>query len=131
MRIPPTLAALLLASALALGACGGGSSDGSDGAERSASTTSKPAGEGQTTVDIADFAYAPADLEVNAGDTVTFRNSDDATHTATADGDAPDGFDTGDIAGGDSAEVTFDQTGDYAYSCSIHEYMKGTVRVIG
>ena len=32
-----------------------------------------------------DFAYAPEDLTVPAGTEVTFTNSDDAPHTATAD----------------------------------------------
>lgn len=135
MRIRLPLTATLVAAALTLSACGGSSSDGGsadDGPTTTeASESSGGGGAGGTEVEIADFAYGPADLEVKPGDTVTFTNSDDAAHTATSESDDPAEFDTGDIEGGDSAEVTFDEAGDYAYYCSIHEYMKGTVRVIG
>ena len=79
---------------------------------------------------IADFAYDPTDLEVKVGDSVTFSNSDDADHTATAKEGDPKMFDTDKIAGGESKDVEFDEAGDYEYYCSIHEYMKGTIRVV-
>jgi hypothetical protein len=55
---------------------------------------------------------------------VTWTNSDGATHTATGSG-----FDTGNISGGSSASVTFDTAGTFAYHCSIHSSMTGTVVV--
>ena len=82
-------------------------------------------------VEIANYAFSPDEVEVEAGGTVTFTNSDDTTHTATAESDAPASFDTGELGQGDSKTITFDEPGVYDYECSIHEYMKGTVRVIG
>lgn len=77
------------------------------------------------TVDISDFAFVEAEVNVAVGGTVTWTNNDDADHTATGD----DGFDTGTITPGQSATVTFDTAGSFAYACGIHPYMAGTVVV--
>lgn len=78
------------------------------------------------TVTIADFAFGPETLEIPAGTTVRFVNEDSAAHTATAkDGS----FDTGNIDGGASAEVTFDEPGEYTYVCAYHSRMTGTIVV--
>lgn len=134
MRITRSLAALLFASSLALTACGGGSGSDSGGTDPGSPTTAAPSsddgGGGGTEVEIADFAFDPGEIEVKVGDTITFTNDDDATHTVTSKDGAPGDFDTGDIGGGKSAEVTVDEAGDYEYLCSIHEYMKGTIRVV-
>jgi plastocyanin len=82
----------------------------------------------QTTqaVTIADFAFSPASLTINVGDTVTWTNQDSATHTATAtDGS----FDTGNLAQGASGSITFDTAGTFNYICSIHPQMTGTIIV--
>lgn len=138
MRLRHALIASLLVASVALVGC---SSNGSDGAAKEDPTTTaapdggatttaaEGGGGGAETVDIVDFAFDPDSLEVKVGDTVTFTNSDSATHTATAEDDAPEAFNTDDIEGGAEAEVTFDTAGDYAYICSIHDYMTGTVTV--
>jgi plastocyanin len=77
-------------------------------------------------VTIANFAFDPATVTVNVGDSVTWTNDDGTAHTATA-GDGS--FDTGNIGGGQSATVTFDTAGTFAYVCSIHPQMAGTVVV--
>ena len=82
------------------------------------------AGASDTGVSIAGFAFHPGTITIQAGDTVTWTNSDGATHTATGSG-----FDTGNISGGSSASVTFDAAGTFAYHCSIHSTMTGTVVV--
>ena len=134
MRKRHPLAVTLIVAALTLSACGGGgSSEGGDRKEDPATT--EPTGDKESTggaseIEIADFAYDPGDAEVAVGETVTFTNSDSATHTATADGEGSKGFDTGEIEGDGSAEVSFDEAGDYSYYCSIHEYMTGTIRVL-
>lgn len=125
MRLRITLIATLMAAAVTLTACGGGSSDATE-----ATSSGKESDGAATEVKIADFAFDPEETEVKVGDTVTFTNSDSAAHTATADKDAPKAFDTKKISGDESAEVTFDEAGDYSYSCSIHDYMKGTIRVM-
>jgi len=77
------------------------------------------------TVDISDFAFVEAEVHVAVGGSVTWTNSDDADHTATGDA----GFDTGTIKPGESAAVTFDAAGSYAYVCGFHSFMVGSVVV--
>lgn len=76
-------------------------------------------------VTIAGFAFSPKTVTVNVGDTVTWTNNDTVTHTATSAGN----FDTGSIGGGASKSVTFQTAGTFAYVCSIHASMSGTVVV--
>lgn len=136
MPLRPILAATTLVAALTLSACGGSSgseSSGSGGATATtteASTASGSGGSSGSEVKIADFAFDPTDLEVTAGDAVTFTNDDDTEHTATAKAGDPKMFDTEKLGKGDAKEITFDEPGDYEYYCSIHEYMKGTIHVV-
>ena len=75
-----------------------------------------------SSVTIAGFAFAPATVTIQVGDSVTWTNEDSTPHTATA-GDGS--FDTGQLANGDSEAVTFDTAGTFAYVCSIHPQMTG------
>ena len=68
------------------------------------------------------FAFAPKDLSVKVGQTVTFANNDAVAHTATSDA-----FDSGELAPGASYSFTPQQPGTYAYHCSIHPFMTGTL----
>src|SRR6516164_10062817 len=71
---------------------------------------------------IAHFAFAPASIEVDAGDTVVFTNRDIVPHTATAiDGS----WTTTDIASGKSEVIVMPANGDGAYFCKYHPTMKG------
>ena len=88
---------------------------------------SEPAlAQADATVSIADFSFSPASLTIEAGTTVTWVNNGAAPHTATGDGGS---FDTGQIAAGGSAGITFDTPGTYTYICSIHPQMTGTIVV--
>lgn len=78
-------------------------------------------------VTIADFAFRPPSITVRAGQTVTWANSGPSSHTATA-GDGS--FDTGVLRSGASASHRFTSAGTFAYVCSIHPRMHGTVRVL-
>jgi plastocyanin len=75
-------------------------------------------------VTIAGFAYSPDPVTVNVGDTVRWTNNDAVAHTATGSG-----FNTGSIAAGASKSVTFNSAGTFAYRCTIHPSMTGTVVV--
>lgn len=76
-------------------------------------------------VAIQGMKFAPADLSVAVGDTVTFTNMDSAPHT----GSAKDGsFETGKLSKGKSATVTISAAGDHAYFCKVHPNMKGVIR---
>jgi LPXTG-motif cell wall-anchored protein len=81
---------------------------------------------GSQSVPIQGFAFKPATVTVNEGDTVTWTNQDTAPHTATA---SDGSFDTGSLKKGASGSHTFSQAGSFAYICSIHPNMKGTVVV--
>jgi plastocyanin len=68
--------------------------------------------------------FNPGTITVAVGDTVTWFNDDDKQHTATG-GD----WDTGPIEPGESASVTFDEPGEFAYACQFHPVMAGKVVV--
>jgi len=74
---------------------------------------------------LASTAYAPNPLTVSRGSSVIFVNNDTASHTATASGT----FDTGIIAPGGRATVTFQNAGTFGYRCTLHPNMVGTVIV--
>ncbi|HET7814062.1 MAG TPA: cupredoxin domain-containing protein [Candidatus Baltobacteraceae bacterium] len=76
------------------------------------------------TVHIRDFAFAPSAATVHAGDTVEFVNDDPATHDVTSDA-----VKSGPIAPGKHWTHTFADAGTYAYICSYHPSMKGTITV--
>ncbi|MEJ6401669.1 cupredoxin domain-containing protein [Yoonia sp. 2307UL14-13] len=78
------------------------------------------------TVAIRDFAFAPANLTISAGDTVRFVNEDSAPHTATADNGS---FDTGRLSGGQAASLKFSSAGTFSYFCAVHPNMKGSITV--
>jgi plastocyanin len=77
-------------------------------------------------VTIADFAFSPQTVTITVGDTVTWTNSDAVVHTATATDGA---WDTGDLAQGQSGAITFSTAGTFAYLCTPHPTMTGTVVV--
>jgi plastocyanin len=78
---------------------------------------------------IKDFMFGPMSLTVAPGAVVTVRNEDSTTHTLT-DKDDPSIFNTGDIQGGQSKTFTAPKkAGSYAFICSIHQYMTGTLVV--
>jgi plastocyanin len=78
-------------------------------------------------VAIVDFAFAPATLEIQVGDTVTWTNQDTAPHTATAEDGA---FDSGTMAQGASFSHTFSAAGTFPYRCDFHSNMEGTITVV-
>ena len=81
---------------------------------------------GGNDIAVENFAFAPANLTVQAGDTVTWTNMDDVSHTVTADNDA---FDSGAFGAGASFQLTAGPPGTYTYFCQIHPFMKGTLTV--
>ncbi len=81
----------------------------------------------QVTIRSFSFAFDPATVRVEVGDTVTWRNAaGDPDHTATSD---TGGWDSGDIKPGGGRTVTFATAGTFAYHCRYHPIMKGTVVV--
>jgi len=71
-------------------------------------------------------AYVPDDLTVATGTTVTWSNNDAIAHTSTSN---TSGWNSGTIAPGGRFSFTFQTPGTYAYHCTIHPGMVGTVVV--
>ena len=71
-------------------------------------------------------AYAPDDVTVAVGATVTWTNSDSVAHTSTADAGA---WNSGTVAPGGQFSRVFETAGTFAYHCTIHPGMVGTVVV--
>lgn len=78
-------------------------------------------------VTIADFFFSPASVTVAIGDTVTWHNTGQAPHNATANDGS---FKTPDLNQGRSASHRFTSAGTFSYICTIHPNMHGTVRVL-
>jgi plastocyanin len=77
-------------------------------------------------VNIIDFAFEPATVEIPVGATVTWTNSGGAPHTATANDGA---FNSGTLQPGGTFSHTFAAAGSFSYFCEIHPQMTGTVTV--
>jgi plastocyanin len=77
-------------------------------------------------VAISGFAFDPPSLTVKVGTTVKWTNQDSAPHTVASDGGD---WESGQLSQGNSFTRTFDQAGTFAYHCSVHPAMKGTVVV--
>jgi ELWxxDGT repeat protein len=92
-----------------------------------APTTSVPMSSSYYSIDISGFSFAPSALTVQVGDTVTWTNLDSATHTVTFNGSPS--LSSGGLQEGDTHLVIFDSVGTYAYGCSPHASMQGTITV--
>lgn len=75
------------------------------------------------------YRFAPETIQVAAGTTVTFRNTDNFTHSVKLlDSSEPDHL----VKRGESIQITFAQPGTFDYECSLHPRdMRGTVIVTG
>ena len=78
-------------------------------------------------IDIAGFAFAPATLNIKPGDVVIWTNSDSVTHTITSDSGTE--LKSSSLSNGQTYTHTFNTAGTFAYHCSIHTTMKGTIIV--
>ena len=79
-------------------------------------------------VQIKNFGFTPAVLTVRAGTTVTWNNGDEDPHTVSATGGP---FHSKTLTDGATFRYTFAKPGRYAYLCTIHPFMRGTVVVTG
>ena len=76
--------------------------------------------------------FSPADITINAGDTVEWINVDTAAHTVTggSPSDGPSGvFDSSLVMANASYAFTFNDAGSYDYFCMVHPWMVGSVTV--
>ncbi|GAC1462080.1 MAG: hypothetical protein NVSMB8_13740 [Candidatus Limnocylindrales bacterium] len=96
-----------------------------------ASTAAAPAAGAASAVEVSGFKFAPATLEVAKGTKVTWTNKDTTKHTVTSgkDGTKDSKFDGPLAEAPGTFSFTFAEAGTYAYFCSIHKSMVGTITV--
>ena len=115
---------LVAAGAIIAAACNGtGPSAYGASASTAATTTAATAINAAT---IKGFSFQPDVLKVKVGAKVTWTNDDTVAHTVTADTNS---FASGNLQPGRSFSFTFTRPGTYAYHCSIHPSMHGSVVV--
>jgi plastocyanin len=104
-------AAAVLAATLVAAGCGG-------------TRASAPVASDHVTM-VKSYRFSPDVVEVKAGDTVTWTNHDNFTHTVKVDGHPDHKVDRG-----DSFSIRFPKAGTYHYVCTLHSHdMSGTVVV--
>jgi plastocyanin len=64
---------------------------------------------------VKSYRFDPRVIEVNAGDTVTWTNEDNFTHTVEVGGQEDHK-----VEQGESFSITFDTPGTYHYVCTLH-----------
>ena len=120
---------LYIAIAVALGAvaCGGGSYS----SPASPTTSTPPAGGSAVSIPVGaqtlgNRAYAPDEIDVAPGTTVTWVNADSQAHTSTSN---VAGWDSGIVAPGGQFSFVFPTAGTFEYHCTLHPRMVGRVVV--
>jgi plastocyanin len=74
---------------------------------------------------IKSYRFDPDRVEIKAGQTVTWTNDDNFTHTVRVDGQ-----DDHKVERGHSVSIRFNKPGTYKYECTLHSMdMKGEVVV--
>lgn len=71
--------------------------------------------------------FTPANITINAGDSVVWRNTDNTAHTVTSNSGH---FDSGTLQRGATYSLTFNNVGTYSYRCLFHNGMVGTITVV-
>jgi plastocyanin len=102
----------LLAASLLATACGG------------SGKTSEPVATTEVAM-VKSYRFDPKTIEIESGQTVTWTNEDNFTHTVEVEGQEDHK-----VGQGESVEITFDEPGTYDYVCTLHSQdMDGTVIV--
>ena len=85
--------------------------------------------DGEISLTIENFGHST--LEIQAGQAVTWLNADGVPHTVTSDtaGDNTVLFDSTAFGPGQTFTYRFEETGRFAYTCTIHPQMKGLIIV--
>ena len=109
---------VIAAVAIMLGACG------SDAASPEELCPTPTQG---TTVEMADFSYAPGCISVAAGTSLEVRNVGEAPHTFTVNGtDVDEQVDAG---GSTTIDLSSVAAGTYEVVCTLHPQMEGALQV--
>jgi plastocyanin len=123
-----TLSILLAAGLLA--ACGGDDDEpaAGGGAGNGAESGSAPPAEGEgVQVVMEGIAYAPTEVEVRVGQSVTWTNNDEVMHDVIASGGE---FESELFGEGETYSFTPTEPGTIDYVCSIHPNMTASITVV-
>lgn len=125
--------------ALALAAGCSSSNMTSNNSSTSGNKPPPPAGTSTAAVTVQDYAFSPSSQTVKTGTTVVWTNTGAVAHTVTSNASL---FDSGQLASpstgtdpyggmsaGGSYQRVFSTPGTFAYHCSNHPYMTGTIVV--
>ena len=82
---------------------------------------------GVTHMNMQNFAYQMANIQVRVGTTVTWTNQDSVPHSVTFKNGMKD---SGLMYQGQSFSYTFNTPGTYQYYCTVHPYMVATITVV-
>jgi plastocyanin len=121
-----------LSAGLVLTACGNDSSSSSSSSSSKKKKSSKKKSSSATgagTVSLQNISFQPASSQVKVGGTVTWTNDESVGHDVTADDGSFKSGPPGGMKQGDKFEHKFDQAGNFAYKCTVHPNMTGTVEV--
>jgi plastocyanin len=75
------------------------------------------------------YSFQPASVTIPKGAEIVWTNMSDAPHTVTSDNNAFTGSST--FMQSQTFKMTFNTAGAFAYHCSVHPYMTGTITVTG
>jgi len=83
---------------------------------------------------MGDKAFSPNPIDIKTGNTVTWTNNDNETHTVTSGSGANDTnlgkqFDSGLFEPKQTFTQTFKSPGEFSYFCQIHPAMVGKISV--
>jgi plastocyanin len=95
-------------------------------------TVEAPAGTSVPGCEETNSCFTPANITINAGDTVEWDNVDTAAHTVTSGSpaDGPSGiFDSSLLMADATFAFTFEDAGEFDYFCMVHPWMVGSVSV--
>ncbi len=120
---------LAVSGGLALAACGDSSSSSSSSKKKSKKKKSSTTTTGGPGVVMQNIQFDPKAVSVKVGNTVTWSNNESVQHDVTADDGSFKSGPAGGMKQGDNYEHTFDKAGSFAYKCTIHPNMTGTVEV--
>ena len=89
-----------------------------------------PASAGVADVSIVDFAFQPRAITITVGSSIRWINAGQQLHTTTSAVSSPASWDSGNLDPGEVFTQTFNTPGVYAYLCTLHPGMTGTVAVL-
>jgi plastocyanin len=128
-RLGARLGVPVLVAGLALGGCGKDDKK----ANGVSTATSSPGGaalSSDAAVQINNFEFKPQKVSVKSGTKVTWTNGDGAIHSIKDMSSLATPV-SKELGKGDTFSITYAMPGSYSYICGIHNYMTGTVDVVG